>query len=101
MSPREPRRTTRKRRSVMPASANGVDESAGGMVFGIADDCYTDSQPFRDGALWYRIDGVIGAFGVNVRAKIVEQLLNVGLAEKDYIVDRTDRSHQLRAGRLR
>src|SRR5580704_4543883 len=38
MSPREPRRTTRKRGSDMRGLADGIEKGARGMVFGVADD---------------------------------------------------------------
>src|ERR1700756_318056 len=66
MSPREPRRTTRKRGSGMRGLADGVKKRARGMVLGVADDSDSNAEAggrsaFRDG-----VGGVVGAFGVDV-----------------------------------
>src|SRR5258708_16139820 len=45
MSPREPRRTARKRGSDMRGLADGVEKRAGGMAFRVADDGPADAQP--------------------------------------------------------
>src|SRR5579863_2915446 len=44
MSPSDPSRTNRKRGSAIFLVAQAGDEFARGMFFGIADDCYTDSE---------------------------------------------------------
>src|ERR1700687_3843051 len=50
MSPREPRRRTRKRGSGMRRLADGIEEVARGMIFGIADDGDADAQAGGGGA---------------------------------------------------
>src|ERR1700676_452326 len=65
MSPREPRRRTRKR-SDMRSLAERLEEFARGVIFGVADDGDADAQAGGRGALWNGVGGVVGAFGVNV-----------------------------------
>src|ERR1041384_117596 len=72
MSPSEPRRTTRKRGSAMRASAHGIDERAGRMILGVANNRDTDAKASRYGALRNGSSGVVGTFGVNVRTKLFE-----------------------------
>ena len=98
ISPREPRRTTTKRGSAMGAFADGVEKGAGGMVFGIAYDGYTDAEPIGDGAFGNSFGGVVGAFGVNVRSKLLKQLLDVWFGEEQDEIDIAQGGDQLRAG---
>src|SRR5258708_7008208 len=51
ISPREPRRTARKRGSDMRGLADSIEKRARGMVFGVADDGYADAEAGRGGAL--------------------------------------------------
>src|SRR5216684_1317834 len=48
ISPRDPRRTTRKRGSGMRRLANRVQEFSRGVILGVAHDGHTDAQPFGD-----------------------------------------------------
>src|SRR5579863_5986450 len=61
MSPREPRRTTRKRGSDMRGLADGIEKRARGVVFGVADDGYADAEAGGDGALGDGVGGVVCA----------------------------------------
>src|SRR5579862_9692640 len=86
ISPREPRRTTRKRGSGMRLLADGGEEGAGGVVFGVADDGDADAETIRDGAFGNGVGGVVGALGVDVGAKLFEQFFNVGLGKDHDVV---------------
>src|SRR5258708_21433983 len=63
ISPREPRRTARKRGSDMRGLADGIEKRARGMVFGVADDGYADAEAGRDGSLGGGVGGAVGSFG--------------------------------------
>src|SRR5580704_1261023 len=81
MSPREPRRTTRKRGSDMRGLADDIDQIARGMVFGIADDSYADAEAGGDGAFRDGVGGVVGSFGVDVGPQFFKKFFDVGLGE--------------------
>src|ERR1700675_1655834 len=66
MSPKEPRRAKRKRGSNMGDLADGIEQSAGGMIFGVANDGYANAEAGGDGAFGDGIGGVVGAFGVDI-----------------------------------
>src|ERR1700732_1976922 len=94
MSPSDPSRTTRKRGSGMRSLAKGIEKFARRMVLGVADDCYTDTEPdrcrtFRDG-----LGRVIRSLGVNVRTQILQQRFYVRLAEDQNVIDSSQRAHQ-------
>src|SRR5260221_10252173 len=63
MSPKEPRRTTRKRGSDMRGLADGVEKRARGMVLGIADDRDAKAEAGGRGGWCDGGGGVGGAFG--------------------------------------
>src|SRR5258706_9528417 len=67
ISPREPRRTARKRGSDMRGLADGIEKRARGMVFGVADNGYADAEAGRDGPRRGRGGGVGRAFCVGLR----------------------------------
>src|SRR5580700_1237357 len=98
MSPREPRRTTRKRGSDMRGLADGVKKRARGMVFRIADDGYADAEAGGDGALRDRVGGVVGAFGVDVGAQFFEKFFDIGLGENYNVVDVAESGDEKGAG---
>src|SRR5260221_2359502 len=87
MSPKEPRRTTRKRGSDMRGLADGVEKRARGMVFGIADDGDANAEAAGRGAFGDGVGGVVGTFGVDVGAQFFEEFFYVGLGENQDVVD--------------
>jgi hypothetical protein len=101
MSPREPSRKTRKRGSGMRSLADGFEEAAGGVIFGVADDGYAYAEAGGGGALWNGVGGVVGAFGVHVWAEGFEERLDVGLAEEDHVVDGAKSGDEIGAGGFR
>src|SRR6267142_5561511 len=86
ISPREPRRTTRKRGSDMRGLANGVEKRARGMVFGIADDGDADAEACGRGALGDGVGGVVGAFGVDVGPEFFEEVFYGGVGENQDVI---------------
>src|ERR1700739_4118579 len=98
MSPREPRRTTRKRASDMWALSDGFAELARGVIFGIANDGYSNAQTAGGFTLRDSIQRVIRALSVNVGMELFEQGRNVGLRKEHHIVDAPQGGNQLRAG---
>src|SRR5271155_1260060 len=78
--------------------ANGFKKIARGMFFGIADDGNTDAETRGRGAFGYGFRGVIGSFGMNIRAEVFEKRLDTWLAEEDYIIDGAKGSDKERAG---
>src|SRR6266481_244923 len=94
MSPREPRRTTKKRGSDMRSLANGFQKIACGMIFWIADNGNSNAETFGRSSLWNRLRRVVGTFGVNVRAKVFEQTLDGRFAEDDDVIDGVESRHE-------
>ena len=70
------------------------------MVLGIADDSYADAEASGDSALGDGIGGVVGALGVDVGTQVVEELLDVGLAEKHDVIDSAESGDQRGSGGL-
>ena len=68
------------------------------MIFGVADDGYANAEPRCDGALGNGVGGVIGAFGMNIGAKIFEKCFDVGFGEKDDEIHATKSRDQLGTG---
>ncbi len=89
-----------KRGSAMGTFPDGVEEGAGGVVFGIAYDSYTDAEAIGHGAFGNGFGGVVRAFGVNVRAQFLEQLLDVWFGEEQDEIDVAQGGDELRAGLL-
>src|SRR5712692_1427064 len=81
ISPREPRRTTRKRCSGMRRLANGLEQLSRGVVLGVADDGHADAQPRGDGALRHGVRSVVSAFGVDIREQRFQKSFDVGFSE--------------------
>src|SRR5271165_1965814 len=98
ISPSEPRRTTRKRFSGMRSLANAIEQSACGVVLGIANDSDANAQAIGDSAFGDGFGSVVGALSVNVRTKFFEQLLNVRFRENEDIVNSAKCADQLRTG---
>ncbi len=88
MSPREPRRTTRKRLSGMRSLANGIEQCASGVFLGVANDGNANAQTIRNGAFGNGFGSVVGALGVDVGKKLFQELFDIGLGEDEDIVDR-------------
>src|SRR5271170_3630926 len=100
ISPRAPRRTTRKRGSGMRRLANGFEEIAGGMILRVANDGDFDAETIGGGSLRNGFGGVVGAFRVNVGAKVFEQRLHTRFAEENHIIDGLQRGHEVGASVL-
>ena len=71
------------------------------MVFGIADDSDTDPQASRDSSFGNRVGRVVCAFGVDVGAKVLQQLLDIRFTEEDDVIDGAQGGNQRSARRLR
>jgi hypothetical protein len=78
--------------------ADGVEETAGGVILGVADDGYADAKAGGGGALWNGVGGVVGAFGVHVRAEGFEERLDVGFAEEEHVIDGAKGGYEIGAG---
>src|SRR5579883_662660 len=98
MSPSEPRRTTRKRGSGMRHLADRVEERAGGVVFGIADDGDANAEAISDGAFGHGFGSVVGALDVDAGTKFLEEPFDVRLGEDDDVIDHAERGNEQRAG---
>src|SRR5229473_5818456 len=72
ISPREPRRTTRKRWSGMRRLANGLEQRPRRVILGVTRDGHADAKPRGDGALRYGLCRVVGTFGVDIRAQFFQ-----------------------------
>src|SRR5260370_28120792 len=70
------------------------------MSFRIADDGGPDAETCRAGALRHGLGGVVGAFGMNVRAQRFEKGFHVGFVKDNNEVDGTESSDELRTGLL-
>src|SRR5208282_5069956 len=82
----------------MRSLANGSKKIARGMFFRIADDGHTDAETRGRGAFGHGFRGVVGSFGMNLRAEVFEKRRDTWLAEEDYIIDGAKRSDKERAG---
>src|ERR1035438_2721775 len=87
MSPREPKRRSRKRGSGMRSLANGVDEFAGGVIFRVADNGYLYAEAGGGCSLGYGVGCVVGAFGVDVGVEKFQEGFDVGFAEEYDVID--------------
>src|SRR6267154_690609 len=100
ISPREPRRTTRKRGSGMRRLANGFEQLPRGVVLGVAHDGHADAQPNGNRALRHSLRRVIGALGVHIGVQIFQQSFDVGLGKDHDIIHDAKRGDELRPGIL-
>src|SRR5271154_5363290 len=100
ISPREPRRTTRKRGSGMRRLANGIEQGACRVILGIANDGYANSQAIGDSAFGDRVRGIVRSFGMNVGAKEFEQRFDIGFAEQNNVINNANGRDELRASIL-
>src|SRR5215471_4682783 len=94
MSPREPRRTIRKRGSGMRAFADGLKERARGVILGIANDGHADAEAGGDGAFGNGFGGVVRTFGVHVGPQLFEELFYIGFREDDDVIHAAEGCHQ-------
>src|SRR5260370_37943420 len=69
ISPREPRRTTRKRWSGMRRLSNGLEQLSRGVIFGVTNDGHADAEPSGNSALRHGLGGVVGGFRLGLRAQ--------------------------------
>jgi hypothetical protein len=70
----------------MRGLADGIEKRTRGMIFGIADDGHADAETGRDSALGDGVGGVVGTFGVNVRAQFFEQFFDIRLGKDHDVV---------------
>ena len=68
------------------------------MVFRIADNSDADAEAISNGAFGDRVGCVIGALGMDVGAKLLEQLFHVGLGENDHVIHDAKGGDQESAG---
>src|ERR1700733_250592 len=83
ISPRDPRRTMRKRRSAIGALANAREQITGRMMLGVADYRDADTEPLRLTAFRHRVRIVVGSLGVDVGADVLQERFDVGLIENN------------------
>src|SRR5579862_6581 len=81
MSPSEPRRTTKKRGSVMRRLADRFEQFASGVILGVANDGDADSEARRNIALGDSIRRIVSAFGMDIGTQILKEPFDVGLSE--------------------
>src|SRR5258705_11065676 len=77
ISPREPRRTARKRGSDMRGLADGIEKRARGMVFGAADIAYADAKGGPDAPPGPTAGGGVGPFSRGARREFLEDVFYV------------------------
>src|SRR5260370_6240099 len=94
MSPRDPRRTTRKRCSGMRRLANRLYKFASGVILGVANNRHSDAEPDGNGAFRHGVGGVVGAFGVNIGAKLFQEGFHVGVIEEHGGIHASKRGHE-------
>jgi hypothetical protein len=78
--------------------AHGFEEVARGVIFWIADDGNLDAKTLGGGAFGHSFDGVVGAFSMNVWAKVFEQRLNARLAKQHDVIDSSKCGNEESAG---
>ena len=64
------------------------------MLFGIADDGYSNAEHFRELAFGHCVGGVISAFGVDVWLKFAEQRIYIEFVEDDDVIHGAKRSDE-------
>src|SRR5690242_13159391 len=94
MSPREPRRTTKKRGSGMRRLANGIQKFFSRVILGVAHDGHADAKPLGDSTFRHGLDSVVGSFGVNVRAHLFKKSLDVRFAKENDVIHAAQGSDQ-------
>src|SRR6267154_1256992 len=72
ISPREPRRTTRKHWSDMRRLLNGGEQRSRGVILGVTHDGHADVKPSGDGMLRHGVRSVVSAFGVYIRPQFFQ-----------------------------
>src|SRR6202041_564967 len=109
-SPRELSRTSSKRwcellsadfsrlRSGIALAVDARNHVARGMIFGIAANGGADAEENGEFALGDRVDGIVGAFGVDVGLKFTKERVDVELVENNDVVDCSQRCDDRCAG---
>ena len=64
------------------------------MIFWIADDGNPNSKTLGSGVFRHSFDGVVGAFSMNVWAKVFEQRLNARLTKQHDVIDSAKRGNE-------
>src|SRR6267143_1017986 len=95
MSPREPRRTTRKRGSGMRRLSNGLEQLLRGVILGVPYDGHANAEPRGDGSLRHGFGSVISSFGVHIRAQFFQQGFDVGFGEEHDAIHAAKRRDQV------
>src|SRR5467141_264986 len=95
ISPREPRRTTRKRWSDMRRLANGLEQRLRGVILGVTHDGHADAKSRGDGALRHGVRSVVSAFGVDIRAQFFQQGFHIRFGEEHDVIHATKCGNEL------
>jgi hypothetical protein len=66
------------------------------MIFGIANDGNSNTEPRSGSAFWHCFRRVVGSLGVNVRAEIFKQGFYTRFAKEDHVVDGAKRGDEQR-----
>src|SRR5260370_5728428 len=86
ISPREPRRTTRKRWSGMRRLSNGFEQLSRGVILGVTNDGHADAEPSGNSALRHGLGGGIGALCVAIRAQFFQKSFHVWFREENDVI---------------
>jgi hypothetical protein len=82
----------------MRGLADGIEKRARGVVFGVADDRYTNAEAGGDGAFGDGVGGIVGAFGVDAGAQFFEKSFDVGFGENHNVVYASESGDEKGAG---
>src|SRR5271170_4697770 len=100
ISPSEPRRTMRKRRSAIGALANIREQITRRVSLGIADDGDADTEARGRAALRDRLGRVVGSLGVDVGTEILQERFDVRFGENDDEIHGSERGDKSGAATL-
>src|SRR4030095_13249377 len=98
ISPSEPSRTTRIRRSAMWRLADSLEQFARRMLLRVSDDRYANPQPVSGGFFRDVVRRVVGSFGMHIRAQLQKEGFPVRLREDHDVVHLAKRRHQQSSG---
>src|SRR5216684_3292811 len=98
MSPREPRRTTRKRGSGMRRLANGLEQLSRGVILGVPHNSHANAKPFGDGALRHGLSRVVGSFRVDIRAQFLQKTFHIGFGKENDVIHAAECRNQACTG---
>src|SRR5919108_977546 len=93
-SPREPKRTTRKRCSVMRCLADCVEKVPRRMIFRITHNGYANAKPRSSSTLRNRLRRIVCAFRMDIWPQLFEQSFHAGFGKQNNVIDRTKGGNQ-------